>query len=74
MSEPSHFGALESWVPSVRGDFGEAGWWHPSVLHCGLGVIALAPALNLTLSLALALTITLTLTLTLALAQGLAQA
>ena len=39
MSEPGRFGALESWVPSVRGDFGEAGWWHPSVLHCGLGVM-----------------------------------
>ena len=39
MSEPGRFGALESWVPCVRGDFGEAGWWHPSVLHCGLGVM-----------------------------------
>ena len=39
VSEPGHFGALESWVPSGRGDFDEAGWWHPSVLHCVLGVM-----------------------------------
>ena len=37
--EPGWFGALESWVPSVRGDCDEAGWWHPSVFHCVLGVI-----------------------------------
>lgn len=39
MSEPGHFGALESWVSSVRGESDEAGWWHPSVLHNVLGVI-----------------------------------
>ena len=39
MSEPGHFGALESWVSSVRGDFDEAGWWHPSVLHYVLGMM-----------------------------------
>ena len=37
--EPGWCGALENWVPSVRGDCDEAGWWHPSVLHCVLGVM-----------------------------------
>ena len=37
--EPGWCGALESWVPSVRGYCDEAGWWHPSVLHCVLGVM-----------------------------------
>ena len=39
MLQPGWSGALEFWVPSVGCDCDEVGWWHPSGLHCVLGVM-----------------------------------
>ena len=40
--EPGCFRALGSWVLSVRGDCDESAWWHPSILHCALGVMGMS--------------------------------